>query len=101
ALVPVGVVARDGAGEGAGEGLVRGVELTGEQPADRGERETFLLQVPDPGEPLAMLLRVPGDPALPLAGRHEALGLVETDGVHAHAAVGCQLVDPVSHGRPL
>src|SRR2546430_3257810 len=45
-------------------------------------RSTFLLQVPDPGEPLAMLLRVPGDPALPLAGRHEALGLVETDGVH-------------------
>src|SRR5207245_2593462 len=65
-LGPVGLlVSGKGAGKGAGQCLVGGVELAGEQPSDGRQREALLLEVADPAQPLAVLLRVPRHPPLP------------------------------------
>ena len=79
------------------ERLVRGFQLTGQEPLDHGEREPLLLQLLDALQALDMGVAVPGDPALAPGRPEQALALVEADRIHGHAGGPGQLFDPVLH----
>lgn len=81
ALATGTVGARGGGGHGGGHRGVGGVELTVEEPADDREREAPLLEVADAGQPVGVLVAVPGDPAPADRRGEQAALLVEADGV--------------------
>src|SRR5205807_8092344 len=66
---------RGGSGDGRDERLVRGLELSGEEALDDGQREALLLELLDPLQPLDVWLAVPGHATLPARRVEQALAL--------------------------
>ena len=71
--------------------------LVVEQPTDLGQAEARIEQGADPADSLEMLGRVDGEASGTFGRRNQASGLVEADGVHAHACSVRQLRDSKFH----
>ena len=84
-------------GESKNKSFIGGIEITGQQTADRGLAEALLLEGPDPLQTLEVLFVVPSYAALALRLWKEALRLIEPDRVHADAGSRSELIDPIPH----
>ena len=94
---PVARCSRGDTGQLPEQRLVGGVELSGDEPGDGGQREAPLLEGPDPCQPVEMAVAVPGDPSLTARRVQQALALVVADGIHRYVGLRRQLFDPHLH----